>query len=542
VGAALVLLMAYLGLSFLMDPMGSLGTDTGGKLATLEVMADRPLGLDPDVGYWAASRDPDAERHGLYYTEALGDRFVNVTTLPMVELGAPLYRVGGYRLALVLPMSGAILAAFAARALASRLGAAEGRAWAAYWLVGLASPLCIYALDFWEHTWGVALIAWGVMALLRVRQQGSPLLPACLAGLAFGAAYSMRTEALVYGFVATAATCVALALTRAFRRAILAGLGALLGLFVAFVANNALEHAALGQSLRAERASGTAGAGGIDLALRVKEAFVTGLGLIPSVQGRDIALGVVLTASLIIGARASCSPQTRALSLGCGAIAVGLLLYRLTEGPGFVPGLVATTPLAALGLAFVPRGGSGRLVGAIAVGALPMVWYFQYSGGAVPQWAGRYILPSGLLLLVLGVVNFDRIPRFAVNAFVAASLGVTTFGLVWMFERTHEIGGAARDVAGFSEPAVVSEANFFLRELGAEYRGSDTRWLSSRGRADAADAVAIVDAEGLGEFAFLTSSTAPAPDFEGFEAVGERSYDWLGVPWRAITYVRVDAP
>ena len=34
------------------DPRGTLGTDTGGKLATLHVM-DRGGELDPDVGYWA---------------------------------------------------------------------------------------------------------------------------------------------------------------------------------------------------------------------------------------------------------------------------------------------------------------------------------------------------------------------------------------------------------------------------------------------------------------------------------------------------------
>ena len=47
-----------------MDPMGGLGTDTGGKVATMEVMARRPLGLDPDLGYWAAEADPEANSTG----------------------------------------------------------------------------------------------------------------------------------------------------------------------------------------------------------------------------------------------------------------------------------------------------------------------------------------------------------------------------------------------------------------------------------------------------------------------------------------------
>jgi len=298
----------------------------------------------------------------------------------------------------------------------------------------------------------------------------------------------------------------------------------------------ALEHAALGQSLRAERASGTVGAGGADLALRAKEAVATGVGLAASLEPRDLVIGVVLAVALVLAARSSSSPKTRTTALAAGAVAVGLYLFRVVEGPGFVPGLVAATPLAALGLAFLPRTVRGREVYAIAVGALPVVWYFQYSGGAVPQWAGRYVLASGLLLLVLGVVNLDRVPKATAKAFVAASILVTAFGVVWMVERTHEVGRAAREVAAFPEPALVSEANFFLRELGAEYQGGDTRWLSTIGRADAPGAVEIVRAEGLEGFAYLTASPAGPPEFDGFAVVGERSYDWLGVPWRVFTY------
>jgi hypothetical protein len=44
--------LVYVALSFANDPHGSLGTDTGGKTATLVTM-NRNGNLDPDVGYWA---------------------------------------------------------------------------------------------------------------------------------------------------------------------------------------------------------------------------------------------------------------------------------------------------------------------------------------------------------------------------------------------------------------------------------------------------------------------------------------------------------
>ncbi|HET7718403.1 MAG TPA: hypothetical protein VFK43_00460, partial [Acidimicrobiales bacterium] len=47
VAAGAVLLLAYLALSFLNDPHGYLGTDTGGKVATLRAM-EQGRTLDPD--------------------------------------------------------------------------------------------------------------------------------------------------------------------------------------------------------------------------------------------------------------------------------------------------------------------------------------------------------------------------------------------------------------------------------------------------------------------------------------------------------------
>src|SRR5207247_5147940 len=123
------------------------------------------------------------------------------TTLPALYLAYPLFRAGGYRAALLVPMLGSVLAALAARALARRLGASEGTGWLAFWAVGLTSPLTIYALDFWEHSLGVALMAWGVVVLLDAVGRWPR---AMAAGALFGAAATIRTEAFVFGAVALA--------------------------------------------------------------------------------------------------------------------------------------------------------------------------------------------------------------------------------------------------------------------------------------------------------------------------------------------------
>ncbi|HEX8771474.1 MAG TPA: hypothetical protein VF711_11970, partial [Acidimicrobiales bacterium] len=199
--ACLILVAVYMCLSLFNNAHGYLGTDTGGKVATLEAMHDHG-GLNPDIGYWAAKWDADGHLHPLYYTAHLDGKWVNATTLPALYVAYPLYELGGYRAALLVPMAGAILAALAARALARRIGGGDG--WAAFWLVGLASPVTIYALDIWEHTLGVGLVGWGIVLLYDFAEGRAGWRAAGGAGLLFGLAATMRTEALIYGAVATA--------------------------------------------------------------------------------------------------------------------------------------------------------------------------------------------------------------------------------------------------------------------------------------------------------------------------------------------------
>ena len=106
----LILLLAYVGLSLAKDPRASMVSDTGGKLATLRAM-DARHDLDPDLGYWADAYDPAGLAHPMALTMHIGDRWVNVTTLPMIYAAVPLYRLGGLRAILLLPMLAGVLTA-----------------------------------------------------------------------------------------------------------------------------------------------------------------------------------------------------------------------------------------------------------------------------------------------------------------------------------------------------------------------------------------------------------------------------------------------
>lgn len=516
--ACALLLAAYAGLSLLNDPRAYLGTDTGGKVATLRVMTERGR-LDPDVGYWAQRWDPTGRVHPLYYTSRYGRRWVNATTLPVLYAAYPLYQLGGYRLALLLPMLGSVLAALAARALARRLSGGSDDGWAAFWVVGLASPLLIYALDIWEHSIGVAAMAWAVVLLLDAVEQRRGW-PAFLgAGALFGVAGTLRTEALVYAFVAVGCACLTLLVWR--RRPVAAfvgGAAAAGGLLVPLAANYALEVATVGEAIRFSRAAGTAsaavaGAVGGPAAVagaagtRLEEAMLNAAALMPRLEPLSYILGFGLLGFLAYATwRASRASQGGDMGPAVLAAAgVGAMyLLRFAAGPGFVPGLVAATPLAVVGLVLGWRSVAGRYTLTVALVSLPLVWATQFSGGASPQWAGRYLLVSGLLLGVAGVVALPALPRWARTSGLGLAVAVTAFGVVWTSIRTNNYARAEAALNRRPEPVLVSRIGFLAREGGAFY--GERRWLTAPTDEDQRFAVDVVGRAGVTTFGLVEDS------------------------------------
>ncbi|MDQ1373801.1 MAG: hypothetical protein QOJ09_1139 [Actinomycetota bacterium] len=536
--ACLALLVAYVGLSFLNDPRGYLGTDTGAKVATLKVMARRGQ-LDPDVGYWAQRWDPKGRLHPLYNTPKIHGKWVQVTTLPALYAAFPLYRVGGYRLALLLPMLGSVLAALAARALARRLGADERTGWLAFWVVGVASPLTVYAVDFWEHSLGVACIGWAIVLLMDVadtRRWTSAL----GAGLLFGLAATMRTEALAYGAVLAAAACaVVLLVRRDVVRAV--GLGALVGvgLVVVMGANIGLERATVGATLRTNRAVGAA-----DLAVtqstagdsRIEEAVLTTVGLHPQLDASSYLIGAALLALLLLAALRGSpgDPGIARLAL----VGAGLLyLLRAADGLGFVPGMVAAAPLTVVGLTAVWGDRWDRRLPLAAVAALPLVWAFQFTGGAAPQWAGRYVLPTTFVLVAVGVTRLPSLDIWVRRSFVTLAIAVTAFGVAWLSVRSHDVGTTGEALARRPEPVLVSRIAHLFREEGHWY--GDRRWLTVPTSAEEPLLAPVLRGAGVDRFGWIDVAGARPPVLDGYTARGRTPVPFVaGVRLTLTTYVR----
>lgn len=529
--AGVALLVVYVGLSLLLDHGGFLSTDTGGKVATYEVMEQQGT-LVPDLGYWAEADDPTGTLHPLYFTYRTGAHWVNVSTLPMFYAAYPLYRVGGYGLALLVPMLGAVVAAFGGRALARRIGSGDG--WAAFWLVGLASPLALYALDLWEHAWGSALMVWAVVVLVDAVQERPRWWQGLAAGAAFGLAFSMRTEALAFAVGGVGVAVVALAWRRRIAWALVVGATAVVGFVALTAANLALEHAAMGASSRAGRATGAAGAGLGDPFLRVREAMITTLALPAGGELTDVALGavavVLLGWSVLEVRRHPDARLPRILAVVVGAV----YLLRFAQGLGFVPGLLVAAPLAVVGLVLGwPR---ARLPLLMVLVPLPLVWGFQFTGGAVPQWGGRYMMPTALVAVAVGASQLSTVPSWARRSVVGLAAVVTAFGVLFVSFRTHEVARAAETMAARPEPALVSGLAFWIREAGDVSVGR--HWLSAPHPEDRQRAADVLAQRGFDSFAYVDLAEVGAPPLDGWQAAGSTDETWLGIPFRITTYRR----
>jgi hypothetical protein len=350
----------------------------------------------------------------------------------------------------------------------------------------------------------------------------------------------------VYGAVAVAVVMAVMLLRgRALSRVIVLAVGALVGVALPLFGNAALEKATVGATLRNERATGAVTAAVTDtssgsLPSRPREAATTALSPEPSLDNKSIAIGAALLLLLAYAAVAA----TRRGHGGPAAVAsigaVVLYAIRLSEGPGFVPGMFAATPIAAAGIALGWVEHRSRVLLAIAVAALPLVWAFQFRGGAAPQWAGRYILTSGFLLGVVGLVALTRMTVPMRVGFVALSLLITGFGLSWLSIRSHDVARTTAALNRLPQPVLVSRVAHLVREGGASY--GEKRWLTAPQSSDLIDAARVVRAAGydeFGEVALDTGRSSTQESVPGFRAVSTHRIRFFSGVYLRITDYRV---
>ena len=232
---------------------------------------------------------------------------------------------------------------------------------------------------------------------------------------------------------------------------------------------------------------------------------------------------VVLVAGMVVSSRQG--RRDRVVVLGLGVLA--LYLVTALGGLAFVPGLFAAAPVAVVALTVRPKRPAGAYPLAVAVGALPLVWAFQYLGGALPQWGGRYALPSCLLLVAVGAGVLATERRELLVGVLALSLLVTATGELWLRQRSQEVDRTFRALVARPEDVLVARDGFFVREGGPAY--GERRWLTAPTDRDVLDAAHVVQAEGLSTFAVIDGQPGAGRAIGPALLTGTDHADFLGI-------------
>jgi len=531
---ALVLFLIYAVAASFTSPEAYLSTDVGGKTASVAAMVERD-DWNVDMGYWAAEFDPLGVNYPFAHTVLTSKgQWVNTTSLPMVLLARPLWAVGGFWGALLLPMLGAVATSWFAADLEKRL--VGGTGFRSFWIVGLTTPTFVYALDFWEHTIGLALMTLATVKVLAAIESRS-WRPALVSGVAFGMAAALRQEALVYGFIAGLALggwlLVADGATpvERVRRAIGPISAMLSGVIAITVANAYLEARVLGAAARTARGAATTTSLGDDLPLRAQAAFASFLSPINSFHPITWFIGGALLISLVwLTIAAIYGLDRRRPTVVLLAIGGTVLVARVaTFGPTFVPGLVPTAPLAAAGLTLGFASKKWLLL-VLGVLPLPLLWMVQFPQGVLPQWGGRYLLLSGLILVVMACAYLPSVDRQVFRGLVFGGLAVTLMGVWWTAVRTNLVEDhwdIIRALPASDETVLVWRDSIHAREAGPLM--VENRWLSAHTDEEVAHLLGVLDAADIDTFYYVEGLEFVPQTFDGFAPVPSESDSYMEV-------------
>lgn len=513
-------LLLYVVGAFLVDPQGHLSNDVGGKTASVAAMVASES-FNPDLGYWFEDADPDGQFFPLRNSQRTSTGvWINSTSLTTLLPAVPLWSALGQRSILVIPILGALAAVAAAGALARRINP-ESDGVLAMLAVGLASPMTIYALDFWEHTWGAALVLWSIVALHDALMK-TRLAPAVLAGAFVGIAATMRQEALVYAFVGGLVIGGFFAHRRRILDMFKIGVGYTLGFAVLFLGYGQLEDALIGGSgSRTNRGLDTLGQTGSLVTDRLISAATWLVAPIGSNEPLALMMGAILAVSATAFARwlfftdQSEDPglAKKAMVLTWAVWLVGIPLLK----PGWIPGLLIAAPAAIFGMV---AGVSERRWTLLALSAMPVPIIFAtaFVDGSAVQWGSRYLLPTSLVLTVLGVEALRRVSKPALTMVLAVSVLVTLSGSAWTIQRSHWIADDGQQVVELAQGDVVVWANgLTAREMGDYSLGQ--RWLTVDDPRLQSQLANTLASEDIGTFIWIADRALPAPSFDGYEPI-----------------------
>src|SRR5438270_8303221 len=207
--SVLLVVVLYVAALVTMPPDALTEHDTGAKYLQVRNLRLAPLGLDWSINYPARSLDPQLQfvpfNPKQHYVDDKGRIYLQWPIFLGLLTRIP-WKVMGFWGLYVVPLLAGLGSLWAAYLLALEVGVPRRLAWLAVPLLGLATPVAIYSLLFFEHTLAALLVTLSLLAGVRaVRTQR--VSSAAWGGLLLAAAIYFRSEL----YVLAAAVCLALA-------------------------------------------------------------------------------------------------------------------------------------------------------------------------------------------------------------------------------------------------------------------------------------------------------------------------------------------
>lgn len=517
IGAAL--LAIYCLVATMVDPRGHLLTDVGGKAIGLEAMVERG-DWEPDIGYWFEESDPQGVLYPFDKTRLTADgQWVNTTSLTMLYAARAMWMVGGLRAALLLPMLGSVLAALAAGAIERRVDDESDGA-ASTWVVGLATPAFVYALDFWEHAIALGALAWAVVLVMDATKSNASVIPAIIAGLCFGVAATMRQEAMAYAFVAGVVLFSVLVAQASFGVAVRRSLAMATAGSSVLAAYAFAEIALTGDSFRSAR-SVDAASTHLTWLRHLRAAATTTVGPLDGDTAMSLLVGALLVGSAAWLTVCVVRGKDATFAFQCvGVLWISYFVALILRGPAFVPGTGPATPLAMVGL-IIGIDQRRWLPLSLAVVPLPLIWLTAYPSGSVLQWGGRYQLLSGLVLTVLAVTLVRKIHRRVFVVGLSAAIFMTAFGVSWVAVRSHRVANTWDTIASVTtdDEVVIWRDTVKAREAGAFAYGKP--WLGASHGPEQSLAAALLLQADVSHFVWIDEKVGEYEVFDGFIPIEE---------------------
>lgn len=160
-----------------MPPDGLTHHDTGAKYLQVRNLRLAPSGLDYAINYPARALDPGLDyvpfREKQHYIDSQGHIYLQWPIFLGLLTRIPWKVMGFWGLYLV-PLLAGLGVCWASFLLAMATGVPRRVAWLAIPIVGLATPLAIYSLLFFEHTLAAMLVALSLLFAVRTIVPASP--------------------------------------------------------------------------------------------------------------------------------------------------------------------------------------------------------------------------------------------------------------------------------------------------------------------------------------------------------------------------------